>query len=190
VQFVYQIRRRPPPEKQRLSVWRRGMCVLLAYIFLLGPQCFQMLSDAAVQYGNISRLAWGYAGDVFSYFYDDNGSLTYKIYGDVDTGGEPETIIDNDPALEYDKYDYNFQNRLERVTKAGGSSTIAKFTEYKYNPQGIRVQKDVDGVVTDYLIDPYNHTGFAQVIEETTYDTTTTTMFYPIGDDVLVVCHR
>jgi RHS repeat-associated protein len=39
--------------------------------------------------------------------------------------------------------------------------------------------------VTDYLIDPYNHTGFAQVIEE---KSATETMFYPIGDDVLGRC--
>ena len=204
VQFWYQIRRRPPPEKPRLSVWRRGICVLLAYIFLLGPQCFQMLSDAAVQYGNISRLAWGYAGDVFSYFYDDNGSLIYKIYGDVDTNGNPQTIIDNDTTLEYDNYDYNIQNRLERVTNAGGGSTIAEITEYKYNPQGIRVQKHTwtqddgtpqgDDITTVYLVDLYNHTGYAQVLEEHKYevadpdpavDSPVKITYYTIGDDVI-----
>ena len=194
-QFWYQIRRRPPPEKSKLSLWHRGMCVLLAYIFLLGPQCFQMLSDAAVQYSNISRLAWGDVGEVFSYFYDDNGSMTYKICGDVDTGGEPEVIISNDPCLLYENHEYNLQNRLCWVRKAGGGN-IAEITEYRYNPQGIRVQKHTwteddgtpqgDDVYTAYLVDMYNHTGYAQVVEETTDDgTNLTRVQYTIGDDVI-----
>jgi len=36
--------------------------------------------------------------------------------------------------------------------------------------------------VTNYLIDPYNHTGYAQVLEETTGGVRTT---YTIGDDVI-----
>jgi len=55
-----------------------------------------------------------------------------------------------------------------------------------YNPQGIRVAEieDPDGTpqVTNYLIDPYNHTGYAQVFEETTGGVRTT---YTIGDDVI-----
>jgi hypothetical protein len=89
-------------------------------------------------------------------------------------------------------YAYNLQNRLKKVTTipySGGVPGTSTVIAYKYNPQGVRVAeiKDPDGaaLVTDYLIDPYNHTGFAQVIEEAS---PTETMFYPIGDDVLARC--
>ena len=42
---------------------------------------------------------------------------------------------------------------------------------------------DVDGTITDYLIDSYNPTGYAQVLEEWTDGVLTKT--YIIGDDVL-----
>lgn len=44
------------------------------------------------------------------------------------------------------------------------------------------MEKNVDGAVSSYLIDAYNHTGYAQVFEETTGANTTA---YIIGDDVL-----
>jgi len=41
-------------------------------------------------------------------------------------------------------------------------------------------------VTTTYLVDPYNHTGYAQVLEETIDDSSTTTLkTYTIGDDIL-----
>jgi len=52
------------------------------------------------------------------------------------------------------------------------------------DPDGNRVQKDVDGTVTTYLIDPYNHTGYSQVLKETT-DSGPQTTVYMMGDDVL-----
>ena len=56
---------------------------------------------------------------------------------------------------------------------------------YKYNADGIRVQKidDPDGAATTttYLIDAYNHTGYAQVLEESGANLKT----YTIGDDIL-----
>jgi RHS repeat-associated protein len=55
--------------------------------------------------------------------------------------------------------------------------------EYVYNTEGIRVQQITGGVITKYLIDPSNHTGYAQVLEEWTDDTLT--MTYTIGDDVI-----
>jgi len=59
-------------------------------------------------------------------------------------------------------------------------------TTYKYNDDGIRVEKDNNGTVTTYLVDSHNHTGFAQVLEE--WDTTSTptiTKTYIIGDDII-----
>ncbi len=40
---------------------------------------------------------------------------------------------------------------------------LVSTVEYKYDPAGNRVEKLVDGVSTKYLIDAYNHTGYAQV---------------------------
>ena len=78
-----------------------------------------------------------------------------------------------------------------------GDGGAAAFTEYKYDPDGNRVHKSVnneadDNFEYDYLIDRYNHTGYAQVFEETevTYpaaggDPTVKQTCYIIGDDVL-----
>jgi len=71
-----------------------------------------------------------------------------------------------------------------------------EITEYRYDPDGIRVGKHTrteisgvpqnDDVYTDYLIDPFNHTGYAQVIEETVDDgAAAVTTTYTIGDDIL-----
>ncbi|UCF00173.1 MAG: RHS repeat-associated core domain-containing protein [Planctomycetota bacterium] len=100
--------------------------------------------------------------------------------------------LSRNPTLPHDHYEYKLQNRLAKVTKTITGSTIAEITEYKYNPQGIRVESHSwtelsgtpqgDDVYTDYLIDAYNHTGYAQVFVE---DDGTNTTSYVIGDDVL-----
>ena len=63
--------------------------------------------------------------------------------------------------LETVTYEYNLQNRL--VSVSDGTTTVT----YKYNTDGIRVQADDGTTVTDYLIDAFNHTGYAQVFKET-----------------------
>ena len=86
-------------------------------------------------------------------------------------------------------YEYNLQNRLSKVkVSTDGGQNWDSITEYKYNPDGIRVQADDGATVTDYLIDAFNHTGYAQILEETIVDnllSTTTTITYTIGDDVI-----
>jgi RHS repeat-associated protein len=78
------------------------------------------------------------------YGYDGNGSLTSKIEGASTT-----------------TYTYNLQNRL--ASADDGTNLVS----YAYDPSGIRVQKIVNSTnVTDYLIDPYNPTGYAQVFVE------------------------
>ena len=163
-----------------------------------------MLSYADTQYSQLSTQAWGHAGDTLTYFYDANGSLVYKIYADVSTAGDPAAIVAADTGLKYDKSEYNLQNRLSKLTQYSivGSDTVRVFTEYTYNPDGIRVgsytYKTVNGgaaqnkTTTDYLIDPYNHTGYAQVLEEWTISynasdvpTTQNRISYTIGDDVI-----
>ena len=144
-----------------------------------------MLARADVQYNNLSTAAWGAADDTINYTYDDNGSVETKI---TDDGiNDTESVV----------YHYNLQNRLAKVETTsytgGVPDTDVSVTEYRYNPQGIRIQSysydtpdngttRSNETVTDYLIDPYNHTGYAQVLQETT-DTDVT--YYTIGDDVI-----
>ncbi len=147
-----------------LRLWHRCLCVLLAYIFLVGPELFHTLSQAAVQHGQISTLAWGKGNTIIEYGYDFNGSLTSKT---TTQGSQTqETVV----------YTYNLQNRLETVTTTpyiDGSPEPSTVTAYTYDPSGIRTSKTVDDTVrTDYIIDPANHTGYAQVLEEWTTDIT------------------
>jgi RHS repeat-associated protein len=114
-------------------------------------------------------------GDAVFYTYDDNGSLIKKIVADKDEA-DPDTNFSEKTI-----YTYNLQNRLAeiKVTTDGSNWDV---TTYEYNPDGIRIKKDVDGTVTNYLIDSYNHTGYAQTFIE---DNGTNTTCYVIGDDVL-----
>ncbi len=93
-------------------------------------------------------------------------------------------------------YEYNLQNRLSKVTTtpyADGQPQTPEVVEYEYNPDGIRTRK-ITGGVTEicYLIDPHNPTGYAQVLEESQYDITTSAspvlesvIYYTLGDDVI-----
>ncbi len=63
-----------------------------------------------------------------------------------------------------------------------GVAQTASVTTYKYDPDGNRVSKNVDGTTTRYLVDSYNPTGYAQVFTETTGSNV---KCYIIGDDVL-----
>ncbi len=97
------------------------------------------------------------------YYYDDNGSLI---------------IVEKDNDANLDYY-YDLRGRLSRVEVENGSTV-----DYKYSPAGIRVRATVDGNDIEYLIDQYNHTGFAQVFKEidTAEDANT---IYVLGHDVL-----
>jgi len=95
-----------------------------------------------------------------TYGYDDSGSLA-KESNDV---------------TDLVTYTYNLKNRLASVTTGG--TTVS----YKYNPDGIRVKADDGTNVTEYLLDPFNHTGYAQVFKEKQGATETA---YIIGLDVL-----
>lgn len=148
----------------------------MAYLFIISPPLVQNLAEAATQYSRLTASQWANAGTTITYDYDDNGSQTKKTENDNGT----VTTID---------YFYNLQNRLQRIeTTISGNTDVV---EYVYNDTGIRVQKieDPDGTptVTTYLIDPANHTGYAQVLEETIDDGSTTlkTTTYTLGDDVI-----
>jgi RHS repeat-associated protein len=138
---------------------------------LISPVGFESLARADTLYSGLETTDWHSGDRTIQYSYDENGSVASKT-----------TIETSDPnnILETVTYEYNLQNRLESVTVDGTTTT------YKYNPDGIRVEKTVAGTTTRYLIDSYNHTGYAQVLEE--WDTTSTPTLiktYTISDDVI-----
>lgn len=95
-----------------------------------------------------------------SYGYDDNGSLTSKT-----TSGGTEG------------YDYDLQGRLRAYTPVTGPSVL-----YAYDPDGQRIGKTAVTGITEYVVDPYNPTGYSQVLAETTGMTTTC---YIHGSDMI-----
>ncbi len=159
-----------------LALWKRCLCVLLAYTMLLNPAWVQQEAQAAINYGGLTRGNWGMINREIHYYYDDNGSCVKKIRAVKDTP-DPDTVF-----LEKTVYVYNLANQLEQV-KVTTNGIGWDVTAYKYNDDGIRVEKNVNGTVTTYLVDSYNHTGYAQVLEERTNDVLTKT--YIIGDDVI-----
>ena len=132
-----------------------------------------------------------------------------------------KTTNDGVDDTEVVDYTYNLQGRLETVTTAGALTDYdadsldddrpIQVVSYIYDPSGIRTGADSiaynvtdygqSGVenwikqsssTTDYLIDPANHTGYAQVLEETAYEddgqsgwAPVNRIQYTIGDDVL-----
>ncbi len=173
-----------PAPKPVFALSTRCICAMLAIIFLLGPASFEVMANQSSLYSNITRSHWGTPGDTITYSYDLNGSMT----GKVTTNGATttETVI----------YEYNLQNRLYKVTTWDGGAND-EVVEYTYNTDGIRVkaysytQPHNGGTksnekTTTYLIDSYNHTGYAQVLEETSVaNSTTTRITYTLGDDVI-----
>ena len=157
--------------KPRLPLFYRCLSVMLAYMMLISPACLQSLAEGADLYSELDSRYWAEGDTTIEYDYDGNGSLVSKIT--KATGIEVERTI----------YEYNLQNRLKIVkTSYDGGTNWDSITEYKYDSDGNRVQKTVDGVTTNYLVDTLNHTGYSQVFVEDggTYQTS-----YIIGDDVL-----
>jgi len=168
---------------------------------LIGPGGFEQLAQGATLYSSLTMATWGGHGRIVEYGhwdgtgpgygnfirgYDANGSVVEKIVWDMGTtvGTEPADRAD-DTVFETTTYQYNLQNRLASVITTpyvDGVAQTPTTTEYRYDPDGNRVQKTVDSTVTDYLIDAYNHTGYAQVFKETTGSDSTV---YIIGDDVI-----
>jgi RHS repeat-associated protein len=151
------------------ALLRQGLILLIAYVMFISPEGFYQLSYASTDYNTPNRQ--------ITYTYDDNGSLTSKTLVDTNT----------QETLEVVTYEYNLQNRLAKTTTTpyenGQPQTQDAVTaEYKYDPDGIRVAKTVDGVTTDYLIDSYNHTGYSQVFVEKQDSSRTD---YTIGSDVI-----
>ena len=164
----------------RLSLYHRCVLVFLAYALLIGPFGFEQLSHADIQYQDLLASDWGTDGEIITYTYDRNGSVATKVVND----GGPEVTYTNE---------YNLRNRLAKLTKTTSGQSSEHVTEYKYNPSGIRVcaysydttdagQTKSNEKTIDYLIDAYNHTGYAQTLAE---DDGTNKTTYIIGSDVL-----
>ena len=154
--------------------------MLLAAVMLVAPGV-QELAQADIQYSQLCTLHWANGGETVYYSYDDNGSMVQKLTA-ISTEQDPETDY-----IEKSVYTYNLQNRLEQAETYDNTHTLINVVQYKYNPDGLRVQKTIDPdgtpAVTDYLIDPYNHTGYAQVLTETRNTSPEQTTSYIIGDD-------
>ena len=169
-----------------LKLWHRCLCVVLAYLFLVGPEAFHILARADTQYSDLTTASWGSGNRTIEYEYDANGSMTQKT--------TRQTLPLE--TLEVVDYVYNLQNRLVQVTTTpytDGAPGIPEVVDYAYNPSGIRVQKIVDDInQTDYLVDPANPTGYAQVLEESACDMSdpqnpvlNEAITYTIGDDII-----
>jgi RHS repeat-associated protein len=180
------------PTRLRPAVPRKGICLLVAFVMLLGPEHFHSLAQAQVQYSDLNTATWANGDTTIEYTYDANGSVETKTTKVTSTQAVEETVVNS----------YNLANRLETVTTTRGDTV--EVVEYTYNDDGIRVKSEfirtVSGVtdqtrVTAYLIDPYNHTGYSQTLEEETITTdyiggvpqtpVTETTTYLIGDDVI-----
>jgi RHS repeat-associated protein len=176
----------------RLKLWQRCMCVLLAYVFFVTPDGFVHLSQAAIQYGDLSTASWGQGDTTIVYEYDNNGSMTKKTTKTTSTQAIREVV----------DYTYNLQGKLKevRTNKQDGTVEVA---QYVYAPSGDRYRTtswlEVSGTPGSYqtklfVVDTANPTGYSQVLEEWTYDVqnpiygTTAPVsvkYYTIGDDVI-----
>jgi hypothetical protein len=173
------------PVRMPLGLRHRCLSVLLAYVMLISPAGFQQMADASVQYSQLGASTWGQADRTIEYTYDDNGSVLTKTTSVTSTQAVEETVV----------YTYNLQNRLKRVETDYQDGTV-EIAEYKYNSDGVRVSKHTwteisgasqnDDITVIYLVDSYNHTGYAQVLEEWTVDGSDATLVtYTIADDVI-----
>ena len=134
-------------------------------------------------------------GDVSSaiYDYDTNGSLVSKILTP-----DPSALSLQPSAYSY-AYTYNLENRLSSATitrTEKNNNTVDISTNYIYNQSGIRVKADSSATNSataellfdnkkTFLIDPNSHTGYGQVLEEFDDVSSTPTVSYTIGDDVI-----
>ncbi len=123
-----------------------------------------------------------------AYTNDPNGSVISKTKVNPDT---------ND-VLESYAYTYNLENRLAfaQISRTEDEIPIEIAASYLYNQSGLRVRADSTLINLDtnaifdngrtFLLDPNNHTGYSQVLEEySTTGATTPTTSYTIGDDVI-----
>lgn len=109
--------------------------------------------DTTYQYNDLDQLISETTNGVATtYSYDLNGCLTKKKIG------VQQDII----------YDHNLQQRLASFND--GTNQI----QYKYDPGGNRVLKQVNGNGLQFLNDPFSDTGYIHVLKAFTDSTSTT----------------
>lgn len=128
----------------------------------------------------VTRVRTGGGAETVNYVYDANDQLTSE-----NNGSSTTYLYDGNGSLTNKtasgatvSYVYDVANKLRSVT------TPSTSVSYLYNEQGIRVSQTVGGTTTKYLIDANNHTGYAQVLEETN-SASGIVRSYVIGDDLL-----
>ena len=181
------MRKRPGGCKIRLSLYHRCVLVFLAYALLIGPFGFESLSEGATLYSQLATTDWASGDRTIEYEYDNNGSQTKKTTKETSSS----------TVLETTAYEYNLQNRMSRmiVSYEEDSNDVNEVTEYTYNDSGIRVKsyyyKTIDSGPKQnektklFLIDAYNHTGYAQVLEQWSPSGSNPDITYTIGDDII-----
>ncbi|QDU82504.1 tRNA nuclease WapA precursor [Polystyrenella longa] len=132
----------------------------------------------------------------------DDTTATYSYTGTQLTGKEVKATY-ADEVISNTTSEFNLQGRLSKVTidtYTSGVVSKQEVTEYEYDVKGIRVSShhtvdegndstlEVDEMTT-YLNDPYNPTGYSQVLEEVTYDnlvqTETERTIFTLGLDLI-----
>ncbi len=99
-----------------------------------------------------------------------NGTPWFDDNGNTETAPETSTIT----------FDYDYADRLEK-RKVNGTVT----TRIIYDGDGQRIFKNASGVMTYYLMDDRNPTGYAQVLEETATLNGPARAIYIYGTDLI-----
>jgi len=136
-----------------LRLWHRMLCVLLAYIFLVGPEAFHMLARAESQYANLGISTWGQVDRTITYTYDANGNRTARFV-DEDSSGDVSTG-DTDVT----EYEWDHRGRLVKVTDLDTSLAVTRAVDYVYDPLDQLVAKLVDSAACTLQHGPPPHRG-------------------------------
>lgn len=133
---------------------------------------FTGLADGSLTYSTYTADDWlgpiqnGQSGTVGASF-DANGNTTEF---DLNADGTADQAV---------KDQYDFENRLVTATRSIGA------IELVYDGDGNRVKKMADGIVTLFLVDDRNPTGYPQVLEERSAVTGDPTVKYVYGLDLI-----
>ena len=132
-------------------------------------------------------------GDRFTtYEYGPNADPVNGYGGDHTTQTAKtvhDGLDDTGAVLETHTFAYDAMGRMTQTTEVKGGTTTV--TDYVYDDSGFRVKQTVTvdpgsggtPVVTEFLVDKQNHTGYAQVLEERVDGVLHKT--YTLGHDVL-----